>query len=57
VQHEKVKWFSQQNRLLVMADDTGLEIESLGGEPGVHEGVVSNLTRNKSPQVERVFYG
>jgi XTP/dITP diphosphohydrolase len=32
----KARAFAQQSRLLTLADDSGLEIDALGGAPGVH---------------------
>jgi len=32
----KAKWYSEKSGLITMADDSGLEVDALGGEPGVH---------------------
>ncbi len=32
----KARWFSAQTGRLVLADDSGLEVDALGGRPGVH---------------------
>ena len=51
----KAKFVNTQTGKNVFADDTGLEIDSLNGEPGVYSARYSGLDRNSDKNIELVL--
>ncbi|MCS7260897.1 MAG: RdgB/HAM1 family non-canonical purine NTP pyrophosphatase [Anaerolineae bacterium] len=46
----KARFFAAQSGLPTLADDSGLEIDALGGAPGVHSARYGNTTRGQDAQ-------
>ena len=53
----KAKFVNTQTGKNVFADDTGLEIDSLNGEPGVYSARYSGVERNPDKNIELVVCG
>ena len=51
----KAKFVNRQTGKNVFADDTGLEIDSLNGEPGVNSARYSGVDRNSDKNIELVL--
>ena len=51
----KAKFVNTQTGKNVFADDTGLEIDSLNGEPGVYSASYSGVERNSDKNIELVL--
>lgn len=51
----KAKFVNRQTGKNVFADDTGLEIDSLNGEPGVYSARYSGVERNSDKNIELVL--
>ena len=51
----KAKFVNTQTGKNVFADDTGLEIDSLNGEPGVYSARYSGVDRNSDKNIELVL--
>ena len=51
----KAKFVNTQTGKNVFADDTGLEIDSLNGEPGVYSARYSGIERNSNKNIELVL--
>lgn len=51
----KAKFVNSQTGKNVFADDTGLEIDSLNGEPGVYSARYSGVDRNSDKNIELVL--
>ena len=51
----KAKFVNTQTGKNVFADDTGLEIDSLNGEPGVYSARYSGVDRNSDKKIELVL--
>ena len=51
----KAKFIYNQTGKNVFADDTGLEIDSLNGEPGVHSARYSGNEKNSEQNIQLVL--
>ena len=53
----KARTFAEQSRLLTLADDSGLEIDKLGGAPGVHSARYGGTQRGEDRQRYELVLG
>ena len=51
----KAEYFSKKTNLVCLADDSGLEIELLNGEPGIYSARWSNEKNNFDTAIQKVF--
>ena len=51
----KVKYIYEKFNINVFADDTGLEVEGLNGEPGVHSARYAGTTRNSEKNIKKLL--
>jgi len=51
----KARYINKQVNMNVFADDTGLEIEALGGLPGVHSARFAGESKNSDANIEKVL--
>ena len=52
---QKVNYINSKYNLDCFADDTGLEISALNGDPGVHSARYAGLERNSKKNIEKVL--
>lgn len=51
----KARYVHEKTRLNVFADDTGLEVPSLGGEPGVHSARYAGESKSFDDNIEKLL--
>jgi len=51
----KAKFFSKKSKLICLADDSGLEIDILGGAPGIYSSRWSGKKNNFNIAIKKVF--
>lgn len=55
--HEKAEYVYTRYQVPVFADDTGLEVDALGGEPGVYTAMYAGMDRNANKNMQKVLHG
>ena len=51
----KSKYFSKKTNLICLSDDSGLEIDLLGGEPGIYSSRWAGPEKNFDMAIEKIF--
>jgi XTP/dITP diphosphohydrolase len=51
----KARAYARASRLITLADDSGLEIDALGGEPGVHSARAAGETATDKNRIEHLL--
>ena len=51
----KAKFFSEKSKMICLSDDSGLEIEILGGNPGIYSARWGGKTGNFTVAINKVF--
>tara|TARA_B110000438_G_scaffold189937_1_gene181554 strand:+ start:257 stop:859 length:603 start_codon:yes stop_codon:yes gene_type:complete len=51
----KAKYFSKKTKLICLADDSGLEIDILGGNPGIHSARWGGKNNNFDKAINKIF--
>jgi len=51
----KAKYFSKKTNLICIADDSGLEIDILGGEPGIYSSRWAGKKNNFNIAIKKIY--
>lgn len=52
---KKARMISQKTELAVLAEDSGLEVEALGGRPGVHSALLAGAAKNDRANIAKLL--